>query len=112
MEFVSEKMIQKYQGKKKVVEMRRQMIGVSAQFEVHTIQFSLHMQSGSSQRSLGDSTKFFSSFEWCEKASASRQEQRMKTLIFEKERKLFFLHTKKFQHKIPKRTQKLFSFFW
>ena len=35
------------------------LIGVYAQVEVHTIQFSLHMQSGSSQRSLGDSIKFF-----------------------------------------------------
>ena len=35
------------------------LIGVCAQFEVHTIQFSQHMQSGSSQRSLGDSIKFF-----------------------------------------------------
>ena len=55
--------------------MRRQMIRVCAQFEVHTMQFSLHMQSGSSQRSLGGSIRFFS-FLWCEKASASRQGQR------------------------------------
>ena len=35
------------------------LIGVYAHVEVHTIQFSLHMRSGSSQRSLGDSIKFF-----------------------------------------------------
>ena len=35
------------------------LIGVYAHVEVHTTQFSLHMQSGSSQRSLGDSIKFF-----------------------------------------------------
>ena len=40
------------------------------------------MQSGSSQRSVGDPTKFFFSFQWCEKASASRQGQSMKTLFF------------------------------
>ena len=34
------------------------LIGVCAHVEVHTIQFSLHMQSGSSQRSLGDSIIF------------------------------------------------------
>ena len=42
------------------------------------------MQSGSSQRSVGDPTKFFLLFQWCEKASASRQGQRMKTLFFRK----------------------------
>ena len=35
------------------------LVGVYAHVEVHTTQFSLHMQSGSSQRSLGDSIKFF-----------------------------------------------------
>ena len=35
------------------------LIGVYAHVEVHTRQFSLHMQSGSSQSSLGDSIKFF-----------------------------------------------------
>ena len=35
------------------------LIGVYAHVEVHTIQLSLHMRSGSSQRSLGDSIKFF-----------------------------------------------------
>ena len=60
------------------------LIGVCAHVEVHTVQFSLHMQSGSSQRSLGDSIKFFFSFPLWEKASASRQGQRMKTLFFRK----------------------------
>ena len=68
------------------------LIGVYAHVEVHTIQFSLHMQSGSSQSSLGDSIKFFFSFEWCEEASASRQGQRMKTYCFEKRGQIFFLH--------------------
>ena len=40
------------------------------------------MQCGSSQRSLGDSTKFFS-FGWWQKASASRQGHRMKTYFSE-----------------------------
>ena len=35
------------------------LIGVCAHVEVDTIQFSLQMQSGSSQRSLGDSINFF-----------------------------------------------------
>ena len=39
--------------------MRRQMIGVYAHFEVHTIQFSLHMQSGISHGSLKDSSFLF-----------------------------------------------------
>ena len=42
----------KYEGKKEVVEKRRQMTGVSTQF-------SLHMQSGYSQSSLVDSINFF-----------------------------------------------------
>ena len=40
------------------------------------------MQSGSSQRSLGE---FFFSFEWCEKASASRQGQNNENKIFLKD---------------------------
>ena len=59
MEFASEKRILKYQGKKGGSGDETTLIGVCAQSEVHTIQFSLHMQSGSSQRSLGDSIKFF-----------------------------------------------------
>ena len=35
------------------------LIGVCAHVKVHTTQFSLQMQSGSSQRSLGDSINFF-----------------------------------------------------
>ena len=38
------------------------LIGVCAQIEVHTTHFSLHMQFGSSQRSLGDSIKLSFSF--------------------------------------------------
>ena len=64
------------------------LIGVCARVEVHTIQFSLHIQSGSSQHSLGDSIKFvFFSLVWCEKASASRQGERMKTHFFSKKMK-------------------------
>ena len=57
------------------------LIGFCTQFEVHTIQFSLHMQSGSSQSFLGDSTKFFS-FGWWKKASASRQGQNNENKFF------------------------------
>ena len=59
-----------------------------------TIQFSLHMQSGSLQRSLGDSINFFS-FQWWEMASASRQGQRMKTQIIKKKKKEVKEDTKK-----------------
>ena len=56
---MSEKMIQKISGQKGGTGDETTLIGVCAHFEVHTIQFSLHMQSGSSQRFLGVSINFF-----------------------------------------------------
>ena len=56
---ISENMLQKILGQKGGSGDETTLIGACAHFEVHTIQFSLHMQSGSSQRSLGDSIKFF-----------------------------------------------------
>ena len=49
------------------------LIGVYAQVEVHTTQFSLHMQSGSSQRSPENSIKLSFSFWMVTKNNASRQ---------------------------------------
>ena len=87
------------------------LIGVCAQSEVHTIQFSLHMQSGSSQHSLGDSIKFFFPFLWWEKASASRQGQRMKTQFFSKREETFFIAHEKVLAQDFQKTLFL-RFFW
>ena len=83
-------------------------IGVCAQFEVHTTHFSLHRQSGSSQRSSG--WLHFFSFEWCEKASASRQDKEWKH-IFWKERNFLIAHEKVLAQDTQKKTFFLVKFF-
>ena len=53
------------------------------------------MQSGSSQRSLGDSIKFVCfSLVWWEMASASRQGERMTTYCSKREETFFIAHEK------------------
>ena len=77
------------------------LIGVCAHFEVHIIQFSLHMQSGSSQRSLGDSIKFF--FHGGKRPLHHDRDKEWKH-NFPKKRGNFFCTRKGFSAKYPKRT--------
>ena len=83
------------------------LIRVYAHVEVHTTQFSLHMQSGSSQRSLGDSINFFNGGKRL--LHHDRDNEWKLLFFFRKESKPLFAHEKVSARDTQKNTK---NFFW